>query len=336
MRSSFDLKHNIAKLMPETGGDLAVLRDIITPGSLVTAKSPRSIKVKREGELVRAKTGRKEVVMKVQIEKIELREALRLTGKIVEAPEDVDRGYHTIEVEPKKFLRVEKPWKSWEVQRIRDAEKKPEPVLICIIDENEAEFYFLKERYKQLFTIENESSGKSFESKKSEVKRGEYYAKVLEDLKKRSEKVTKIVIAGPGFARDDLQNLIKQRAKELLPKIIVEFTYQSGNLGLQELLKKGLIEKITMYSRIAEETKAVERFLERISKGKAVYGQEKVKEALSNGVVELLLISNEKVREYEGVLDEADKMRCSLMIISSEHESGQKLLGLGGVAALTF
>ena len=165
----------------------------------------------------------------------------------------MDRGYHTIEVEPKKFLRVEKQWKSWEVQRIRDAEKKPEPVLICILDESEADFYFLKERYKHLFSIENESSGKSFESKKSEAKRVDYYAKLMEDIKKRADRVTKIVIAGPGFARDDLQNVIRQRSKELLAKIIIEFTYQTGNLGLQELLKKGLIEKITKYSRIAED-----------------------------------------------------------------------------------
>ena len=169
MRSSFDLKHNIGKLMPETGGDLAVLREIIVPGNFVTAKSPRSIKIKRDGELVRAKTGRKEVVMKIVVEKVELREALRLTGKIIEAPDDVDKGYHTIEIEPKKFLRVEKQWKFWEVQRIRDAEKKPEPVLVCVLDENEADFYFLKERYKHLFSIENESSGKSYESKKSEA-----------------------------------------------------------------------------------------------------------------------------------------------------------------------
>jgi protein pelota len=158
----------------------------------------------------------------------------------------------------------------------------------------------------------------------------------MEDLKKRSERVKKIVIAGPGFARDDLNNLIKQRSKELLDKIIIDFTYQSGNLGLQELLKKGLIEKVTKFSRIAEETKAVEKLLERINKSKAVYGVEKTKEALNNGIAQLLLVSDSKIREYEDVLDEADRMKCELIIVSDEHDAGQKLLGLGGIAALTF
>jgi len=336
MRSGFDLKHNIGKITPESQEDLSILEEVITPGTLITAKSPRSVKIRREGELIRAKTGRREVIMKLEVEKIELKDKLRLTGKILEAPEDVEKGYHTIEVEPDKFLRVEKVWKSWEIDRIKSAERKTELVLICILDENETDFYFLKERYKHLFSIVSEASGKRFDSKKSEVKRNEYYVKIIEELKKRSEKVRKIIIAGPGFARDDLQNLIKQRSKDLLDKIIVEFTYQSGNLGLQELLKKGLIEKLTKYSRITEETKAVEKLLEEINKGKGFYGMEKTREALDNGIVSLLLVSNTKVRDYEDLLDKADKLRCNIMVISSEHEAGEKLVGLGGIAALVF
>jgi len=336
MRSGFDLKHNIGKITPESQEDLSILKEVITPGTLITAKSPRSVKIRREGELIRAKTGRREVIMKIEVEKIELKDKLRLTGKILEAPEDVEKGYHTIEVEPDKFLRVEKVWKSWEIDRIKSAEIKTELVLICVLDENEADFYFLKERYKHLFNIVSEASGKRFDSKKSEVKRNEYYVKIIEELKKRSEKIRKIIIAGPGFARDDLQNLVKQRSKDLLDKIIVEFTYQSGNLGLQELLKKGLIEKLTKYSRITEETKAVEKLLEEINKGKGFYGMEKTREALDNGIVSLLLVSNTKIRDYENLLDKADKLRCNIMVISSEHDAGEKLVGLGGIAALVF
>jgi len=335
MRSSFDLKHNIGKITPDTKEDLEILKEIITSGSFVTAKSPRSVKIRREGELIRAKTGRREVILKIQVEKIDLTEKLRLTGKIVEAPEDVEKGYHTIEVEPEKFLKIEKVWKSWEIDRIKSAERKPEPVLICILDETEADFYFLKERYKHLLHIASEVSGKRFEAKKVEIKRKEYYEKLLNELKKKSENVKKIIIAGPGFAREDVQKLIKERAKELLDKLMIDFTYQTGNLGLQELLKKGLIEKLTKYSRVTEETQAVEMLLSEINKnGKAIYGFEKTKQALENGVVELLLVSDKKIRDFEGLLDLSDKMKNRVMIISSEHESGEKLLGLGGIAAL--
>ena len=207
---------------------------------------------------------------------------------------------------------------------------------MCILDEKEADFYFLKERYRHLLNIASEATGKRYDSKKAEEKFNEYFVKIIEILKKKSTNAKKIVIAGPGFAREDLQTLIKQRAKELMEKIIMEFTYQTGNLGLQELLKKGLIEKITKYSRVAEETNIVESLLEQIRKEKAVYGMKNTQEALDSGKVHTVLVSDVKIREYEEMLDQADRMKAKLMIISSEHDAGQKLLGLGGIAALTF
>jgi len=334
MRSSFDLKHNIGKITPESQEDLEILKEVITPEALVIAKSPRSIKIKREGELIRAKTGRKEVLMKLQVEKVELKEKLRLTGKILEAPEDVEKGYHTIEIEPDKFLKVEKIWKGWEVDRVKSAERRAEPVLVCILDESEADFYLLKERYKHLLHIDSEASGKRYEAKKAEEKQKEYLQKILEILK--SKQVNKIIIAGPAFAKENVQKLIKEREKQLLEKIIIDSTFQTGETGLQELLKKGLIEKLTKMSRVTEETRAVESLLEAISSsGKAVYG-DKVKEAVESGVVSLLLVSDNKIRDFEEILDLADRMRVRIMVVSSQHSAGEKLLGLGGIAGLLF
>lgn len=336
MKSSFDLKHNIARITPESQEDLEILKDVITVGSFVISKSPRSIKIKREGELVRAKTGRKEVLMKVQVEKIDIKENLRITGKIVEAPEDVEKGYHTIEIEPDKFLTVEKIWKGWEIDRIKAAERKTEPVLVCILDENEADFYLLKERYKHLIHLDSEASGKRYDSRKADEKQKEYFNNLLDILRSKSS-ISKIIIAGPAFAKENLQKIIKEREKPLLEKIIIDSTFQTGDTGLQELLKRGLIEKLTKLSRVTEETQAVESLLETISKsGKAVYGLEKVKEAVESRVVKLLLVSDSKIREYEEVLDLADKMRVEIMVISSQHDAGEKLLGLGGIAGLLF
>ena len=334
MQSSFDLKHNIAKLKPQTRGDLFILKDIITPESLVTARSPRSIKIRRGDETVRAKSGRKEVLMKLQVEKVELREKLRLTGKIIEAPDSVDKGYHTIEVEPGKFLKVEKEWKSWEVDRIRAARIRSEPVLVCILDDEEADFYFLKERYKHLLNIRSNVSGKSFDMKKAETKKKEYYKAILEKLKSKSDRVKKIIVAGPGFTKENIQTLIKEREKELEEKLIVNSTYQTGNLGLQELLKRGLLEKLGKMSRIEEETKTVERVLEEIGK-KAVLGND-LKSAVESGRVELLVVSDEKIRGFEEMLDTADQMKTKIMIISSNHPAGERLLGLGGAAGIMF
>ncbi len=334
MRSSFDLKHNIVKITPQTKSDLFILKDVITPESFVTAKSPRSVKIKRGDKMVRAKTGRKEVVMKVQVEKIELKEKLRLTGKITEAPDSVDKGYHTIEIEPNKFLKIEKEWKSWELDRIRSAQIKSEPVLVCILDDEEADFYFLKERYKHLLHIQANVPGKNFDTKKADQKRKEYYKKILEKIKKEGKRVKKIIVAGPGFTKEDIQTLIKEREKELLEKLMVKRVYQTGNLGLQELLKEGLLEKLGKMSRIEEETKAVERLLEQMgNEGKAVLG-DKIKESIES--LEILLVSDKKIRDFEELLDIADEMKTKIMVVSSEHPAGERLLGIGGIAGLKY
>jgi protein pelota len=335
MRSSFDLKHNIVKITPQTKNDLFILKEVITPESYVTAKSPRSVKIKRGDQMVRAKSGRKEVWMKLQVEKIELREKLRLTGKITEAPDTVDKGYHTIEVEPGKFLKIEKEWKSWEIDRIKSARIRSEPVLVCILDDEEADFFFLKERYNHLLHIRSEVPGKDFETKRADAKRKEYYKKILEKIKKEDEKVKKILIAGPGFTKEDIQEIIKSREKSLLTKLMINATYQTGKLGLQELLKKGLLEKLGKMSRIEEETKTIERLLNEMGKeGKAVIGED-IKDVIKSGL-EILLVSDKKIRDFEDLLDMADEMKIKIMVVSSEHPAGERLLGLGGIAGLKY
>jgi protein pelota len=66
-----------------------------------------------------------------------------------------------------------------------------------------------------------------------------------------------------------------------------------------------------------------------------------VKKAVEYGAVDFLLISDKVLREaeddertrLEGLMRRAEHMGGRVMIIGSEHESGVKLLGLGGIAA---
>ncbi|MFQ6021068.1 MAG: mRNA surveillance protein pelota [Candidatus Aenigmatarchaeota archaeon] len=327
MKSSFDLKHKLGKITPENQDDLWILKEIINPGDLITSKTMRSVEVKRDKELV--KVGRKPMILKIQVEKIELNEKLRLTGKILEGPENIEKGYHSLEIKPGTFLKIEKEWKKWEIERIKSARIKPEPVLICILDERDCDFYLLKLKARHLFHIAG-GFGKQFETKKPE-----YFKNIISELKKRSKDFNHIIIAGPGFAKEELLKLVKERAREMESKIISDSISDIGDVGLQELLKRGIIERIVKISRITEETKIVEKLLEEINKnGKAVYGLEETKNALEIGAVETLLVSDKKIREFEDLLELADKVKTKLMIISSEHVSGQKLLGLGGIAGL--
>ena len=67
---------------------------------------------------------------------------LRLIGKIIEAPEDVQKGsYHTIEVKPGKMLSIEKDeWKKEHLEMLEKAKAKIE----FLKDPNEIENLFTR------------------------------------------------------------------------------------------------------------------------------------------------------------------------------------------------
>lgn len=329
MKSSFDLKHNTARLTPENPDDLWLLSDVITPGSLVTGRTLRTVEVKRDD--VTVKVGRRPVALTIIVDKVELADRLRLGGRIADAPPEVEHTWHSIEVEPGAAITVQKEWKTWEVNKIRAAAKKAEPVLVCILDEREADLWLLTERPQHLLHITGRGLGKEEKT----AKPAEYLGEVLAALKRNSAAVKHVLLAGPGFGWQNMRRFITEREPALLDKIVTDGLNHTGETGLQELLKRGTLERAAIASRIEVETRAVENlFVEIAREGKAAYGPEQTRQALEAGAVELLLISDRKVRELEQLLDVAERMRSKIMIVGSGHEAGQKLLGIGGIAAL--
>ncbi len=322
MKSKFDPKHDIGHITPENLDDLFILKDIITPGSLVKAKTPRSIQIKRGEEIVKA--GKRMVLLTLVAEKVDLSDKLRVTGKIAEGPKDIEKTYHTIAIEPGTFVTIQRQWKAWELNKIKLAEKKQEPVLVCILDDREADIYVITEKTDHKAHLTG-GKGKAVEQKSPE-----YFGKIISDLKKYD---MKIIIAGPGFAKEDILKQIKD--KELKERITTDSVSHTGEVGLQELINRGTIERIIVDSRISEETEIVEKLLAEIMKeGNAVYGLDETQQALQNKALDILLVSDMKVRELEDMMDMAEKIKTKVMIISSKHQSGEKLLGLGGIAGI--
>ena len=68
----------------------------------------------------------------------------------------------------------------------------------------------------------------------------------------------------------------------------------------------------------------------------AAYGEKEVKNAIMNGAVERLLITDILVRQEKGeiLLKLAKQNNSEFTIINTMHEAGKKIEGIGGVAAL--
>jgi len=179
MKSYFDLKHNIAKITPENNDDLFILSNIIRPGDLVTTRTLRTIEVER-GER-KEKVGKKPVVLTLLVEKVELSDILKINGKIVKGPEDIEHSYHSFNIKSGDTLTIQREWKSWEVNKIKAAEKPQHPIVAIILDDRECDFYLIGDRIKHLLHIRGGPSGKQGE--KSE--KPEYFRKIINELERK-------------------------------------------------------------------------------------------------------------------------------------------------------
>jgi stalled ribosome rescue protein Dom34 len=52
------------------------------------------------------------------------------------------------------------------------------------------------------------------------------------------------------------------------------------------------------------------------------------------GAVETLFVSREKMSEFECLMEEAEKMKGDVRVITADHSLGEQFLHLGGIAAI--
>ncbi|MBI4176253.1 MAG: mRNA surveillance protein pelota [Candidatus Aenigmarchaeota archaeon] len=327
------LKEGLVKVMVDAPEDLWHLEKVLEPGDLVTARTSRKTAIKRGYEI--GKGERKPVTLTIKVEKISREiHSLRLTGIITSGPEDIQlASYHTLNIEQGTILTIKKEkWKSYQLDRLRRARSRY-LLLICAIDRDQADFAGLKDSglemkgtiYAKKF-VQQKGTGKQDTSEL-------FYIAVMENLERSGREYQHIIIAGPGFERENIYEYIKGKNQGLSGKISTEHANDVGTYGIQEVIKMSA-NRILKQTRVAKETELVERLLVEIKKeGLAVYGRHKTEEAVNAGAVETLLISDEKIKDCEHLLDIVEKLGGQMMIISAEHESGEKLLHLGGVGA---
>ncbi|MBI4896650.1 MAG: mRNA surveillance protein pelota [Candidatus Aenigmarchaeota archaeon] len=322
-----DLKHNLVMIKPETTNDLWLLEKMVTPGCIVSGKTLRAIKIEQGDKETKIK---KQIFIKLAAEKIEFNEAgsqLRITGKILESSEG-EHGYHTFEIMPEEVVTIEKEWKQYELERLKAAKFKHPHILLCVLDEAEADVAVLTERLNHVCTVQG-VSGKSLGSESTDDYFDEIVAVLLEHAADR------IVIAGPGFAKENMAKHIKAMNKELAAKITTDTVAHTGIPGIQEILRRGTIEKIVKHSALAEQTRLAEEFFTRVAKEeKVVYGVKQVSSAVAAGAVETLLVSSACVREHEGLMKTCEQLGGIVKIIDNDHQAGERFLQFGGIAAL--
>ena len=168
-----------------------------------------------------------------------------------------------------------------------------------------------------------------------------------------------ILLAGPGWTARQFMGYITEEvvrgADKLLQELVKRKAFvvvhgSSGNMqSLQEVLRSQEVNRSLKDTKYARETALMDEFftLMRKDEGRAWYGPKEVEAAVAEGAVGkgggVLLISNGLFRSQDvgtrrrwvKLVDQVkDVHGGEVRVLSNDHESGARLEGFGGIAAI--
>ena len=123
-----ELKHGSIKVQVDTLDDLWYLSALIEEKDRVEGVTERKIKLDAGSDRDQ-KVIRKTVFLEIGVEKVEFHKyanILRVSGKIINGPEDVPRGtYHTFNVEEGSTFRIKKEqWLTYQLKKLKKQQKQ--------------------------------------------------------------------------------------------------------------------------------------------------------------------------------------------------------------------
>lgn len=224
---------------------------------------------------------------------------------------------------------------------------------ICLITEHQT---VLKQRVE--VSIPRKRAGRAGDHDKGLIR---FYQLTLETLLRHAD-ITQprpLLLASPGFtAAGFLKYILDEATREAKKAVLankanfIVIHSSSGHIHiLNEVLQSPEVMAKLKDTKYARETRLMDEFMTLLRKddGRAWYGKKEIEKAVEKGAVGrgggVLLIENALFRSQEiGVRKRwvtlVDKVKADggdARVLSSDHESGKRLEGLGGIAAiLTF
>ena len=336
----FYQSENLLKVKVEIFEDLWSLQRVIFSGDAVKSKSVRRFKANESdvGEL-------KDVMVTVVVEKTELdktAQRLRIMGKIVDgSPLEYIRlgSYHTINVAAGDVIDIIKlKWPDYLLSVVRNAvseSRRPLLGIIAVDDEKALPAYLLaygiefrNEIYRNL--------SKKMSQKDFQEQLNKYFDAIVNEINGMT--VDTVIVAGPGFTKDDVQKYMQSKGieKTLNKRLIFESTSNAERSGVYELIKSdktsGLLEK----ERIRAEFILMEKFLHNLSIGLHVYGIENVSDAINNYAISMLLVNDGVLGDpqIQKALAEAEQKGIRIEVFNSSDEAGQQLHAFKDIAGI--
>ncbi|KAI1451890.1 hypothetical protein F4805DRAFT_449625 [Annulohypoxylon moriforme] len=289
---------------------------------------------------------------------------LHVSGTVIVENNFVSLGqYHTLDLELNRPFTLWKKygWDSVARETLSDALKqdKEGAVAAVVMQEGIANICLITE-YRTILKQRVESTIPKKRSSSSEQDSGmkRFFEKTLSTLVRSIDfSIPRpLLLASPGFVAGDFKKYISDEGARRADKAMIAMAKEatvvhssSGHLhSLNEILKSSEVTATMKDMKFSKETRFMDDFFDKLRKddGRAWYGTAPVEKAVKEGAVGrgggILLINNSLFRSqdiatrrrYVAMVDKVKEDGGEARILSSDHESGQRLDALGGIAAI--
>ncbi|KAI1277709.1 hypothetical protein F5Y07DRAFT_362667 [Xylaria sp. FL0933] len=289
---------------------------------------------------------------------------LHVSGTVIVENAFVNIGqYHTLDLELNRPFTLWKKygWDSVARETLSDAlrQDKDGAVAAVVMQEGIANICLITE-FRTVLKQRVESTIPKKRSASSDQDSGmrRFFDKTLSTLLRSIDfsSPRPLLLASPGFVAGDFKKYIADEGTRRADKTMSAMARQatvvhssSGHLhSLNEILKSPEVTATMKDMKFSKETRFMDDFFKRLREddGRAWYGTGPVEKAVREGAVGrgggVLLINNSLFRSldiatrkrYVAMVDKVKEDGGDARILSSDHESGQRLDALGGIAAL--
>lgn len=348
-------------LIPDGAEDMWHAYNLVCVGD--TLRSTTIRKVQTESATGSVSVNKVRTMLTIKIEAIDfdtLGCVLRVRGRNITENQYVKMGaYHTLDLElNRKFTLGKLEWDSVSLERIEMAcdPTKHADLAAVVMQEGLAHLCLITPnmtlvRAKIETNIPRKRKGMCQQHDKGLTK---FYDQIIQAILRHvSFDIVKcVLIASPGFVKDQFSEYMFQQALKLDYKILLDnkskFVLVHSSSGfkhsLNEVLQDPSIQSKLADTKASGEVKALDDFYQMMQNdpNRAFYGIKPVEKAAVEQAIEVLLISDELFRSqdlpqrkrYVKLVDTVRETGADVKIFSSLHVSGEQLGQLSGVAAI--
>ncbi|CVL01619.1 related to DOM34-functions in protein translation to promote G1 progression and differentiation [Fusarium mangiferae] len=352
-------------LLPEDPEDMWHAYNLILSGDIVHAHTIRKVTVTSDTGSSKSDRVHTNLTIKVKSTTFDpIISSLRVSGSVVIENAHVPLGsHHTLDLEVNRPFSIVKldGWDSVARATLQEAlsDDKDGAVAAVVMQEGLANICLITP-FRTVLKVRVESVIPKKRDLASDQDAGmrRFFEKTLSTLLRTMDftQSRPLLLASPGFVAGDFKQYIANQGRDKADKVLTAVAKQatvvhsnSGHVhSLNEILKSPEVLAKMKDMKFARETQYVDQFFEmlKLDDGRAWYGTSAVEKAVKEGAVGpgggVLLVNNSLFRsedlalrkKYVALVDKVRSDGGEARVLSSDHESGQRLTMLGDIAAI--